>query len=58
MMPAAGSPAVGAGVNCPATDQRGRARPARCTLGAVEADGTASVCPSCGLLDASVADAR
>jgi hypothetical protein len=39
MMPAAGSPAVGAGVDCVATDQRGHARPAHCTLGAVEADG-------------------
>ncbi len=41
MMPAAGSPAVGAGADCPATDQRGHARPERCTLGAVEADGAA-----------------
>jgi len=39
MMPAAGSPAVGSGADCPATDQRGHQRPARCTLGAVEADG-------------------
>jgi hypothetical protein len=39
MIPAPGSPAIGAGVDCPATDARGRARPALCTLGAVEADG-------------------
>jgi hypothetical protein len=41
MMPAAGSPAVGAGADCQAADQRGHHRPARCTLGAVEADGAA-----------------
>jgi hypothetical protein len=35
-VPAAGSPALGAGAACPATDQRGVARPAACTLGAVE----------------------
>jgi hypothetical protein len=58
MMPAASSPAVGAGVDCPATDARGHARPLRCTLGAVEADGTAGGCPSCGPLDASLSDGR
>ena len=36
MLPAAGSPAIGAGTNCAATDQRGMPRPASCTLGAVE----------------------
>jgi hypothetical protein len=36
MLPAAGSPAVGAGADCPATDARGTARPAACTLGAAE----------------------
>jgi len=41
MMPAASSPAVGAGVDCPATDARGHSRAPRCTLGAVEADGAA-----------------
>jgi len=35
-VPGAGSPALGAGAACPATDQRGAARPAACTLGAVE----------------------
>jgi hypothetical protein len=37
MLPAAGSPAIGQGVGCPAIDQRGTSRPAACTLGAVEA---------------------
>jgi predicted outer membrane repeat protein len=38
MLPQAGSPAIGAGSNCPSTDQRGFARKATgCTLGAVEA---------------------
>ena len=36
MMPAAGSPAIGAGSGCPPTDARGTTRPAACTLGAVE----------------------
>jgi predicted outer membrane repeat protein len=37
MVPAAGSPAAGAGVMCPATDQRGNARKVSgCTVGAVE----------------------
>jgi hypothetical protein len=37
MLPAAGSPAIGLGRNCPATDQRGKPRPATgCTAGAVE----------------------
>ena len=58
MMPASGSPAVGAGANCPATDQRGRTRPGLCTLGAVEADGTVGVCSSCGRPDGSATDAR
>jgi hypothetical protein len=36
-VPATGSPAIGAGQACPATDQRGHARPATgCTAGAVE----------------------
>jgi len=36
-VPGAGSPAIGAGTSCPATDQRGHARPANgCTAGAVE----------------------
>lgn len=36
-LPAAGSPAIGAGKNCPATDQRGNPRKADgCTAGAVE----------------------
>ena len=35
--PAAGSPAIGAGVDCPPTDQRGMPRPATgCTAGSVE----------------------
>ncbi len=37
LLPAAGSPALGAGQSCPATDQRGNTRPASgCTIGAVE----------------------
>lgn len=37
MLPAAASPAVGKGTNCPSADQRGDARPSNgCTLGAVE----------------------
>jgi hypothetical protein len=36
MLPAAGSPAIGKGMNCPPTDQRGNMRPSACTLGAVE----------------------
>ncbi|MHB1568398.1 MAG: choice-of-anchor Q domain-containing protein, partial [Solirubrobacteraceae bacterium] len=36
-LPAAGSPALGAGTSCPATDQRGYPRPSSgCDLGAVE----------------------
>jgi len=35
-LPAAGSPAIGAGAACPATDQRGVTRPVSCTLGAAE----------------------
>ena len=36
-MPGTGSPAIGAGKGCPATDQTGKARPANgCTAGAVE----------------------
>jgi hypothetical protein len=36
-LPGAGSPAIGAGKGCPATDQRGNPRPATgCTAGAVE----------------------
>jgi len=35
-VPGAGSPALGAGASCPASDQRGVARPSACTLGAVE----------------------
>jgi hypothetical protein len=36
-LPAAGSPVIGAGKGCPATDQRGNPRPASgCTAGAVE----------------------
>jgi hypothetical protein len=57
-LPASTSPAVGAGVDCPARDARGHLRPSPCTLGAVEADGTTGSCPTCGLADASVADAR
>jgi hypothetical protein len=37
MLPAAGSPAKGMGAGCPTIDQDGKARPAACTLGAVEA---------------------
>jgi hypothetical protein len=58
MMPAASSPALGTGADCPGTDARDHARPARCTLGALEADGTAGGCPSCGLFDAAATDAR
>lgn len=36
MAPQAGSPAIGAGADCPATDQRGEPRKAACTIGAVE----------------------
>jgi len=36
LLPAAGSPAVGLGTDCPATDQRGMARSEPCTAGAVE----------------------
>jgi hypothetical protein len=37
ILPAAGSPAIGVGVMCPATDQRGMPRPATaCTSGSVE----------------------
>jgi hypothetical protein len=36
MLPGAGSPAIGAGTGCPATDQRGKPRAGACTLGAVE----------------------
>jgi hypothetical protein len=37
MLPKAGSPAIGLGQSCPATDQRGTARPSSgCTAGAVE----------------------
>jgi hypothetical protein len=37
MLPAAGSPALGRGMSCPATDARGMPRPASgCTAGAVE----------------------
>jgi hypothetical protein len=34
--PGAGSPAIGYGTSCPATDQRGIARGASCTIGALE----------------------
>ncbi len=34
----AGSPAIGAGTNCPALDQRGKSRTGSCDLGAVEHD--------------------
>jgi hypothetical protein len=37
MLPASGSPAIGLGRSCPATDQRGQPRAAHCTTGAVEA---------------------
>ncbi len=36
MAPAAGSPAIGLGTGCPATDQLGQTRASPCTLGAVE----------------------
>jgi hypothetical protein len=36
MAPADGSPAIGLGVDCPATDQRGEPRGEPCTAGAVE----------------------
>jgi hypothetical protein len=36
LLPPAGSPVLGQGTNCPATDQRGRPRPAACALGAAE----------------------
>lgn len=37
LLPQSGSPLIGAGRNCPSTDQRGRARnTATCTIGAVE----------------------
>jgi hypothetical protein len=37
MLPATGSPALGNGQSCPATDQRGQPRPSsNCTAGAVE----------------------
>lgn len=38
MKPKPGSPAIGQGMACPATDQTGKARKTPCTLGAVEAD--------------------
>jgi hypothetical protein len=37
MLPGAGSPAIGLGTDCPATDQLGHPRPTPCTAGAVEA---------------------
>jgi hypothetical protein len=37
MLPGAGSTAIGKGMSCPATDQRGQPRKSPCTLGAVEA---------------------
>jgi hypothetical protein len=36
MLPAAGSPAIGIGTHCPATDQRGNTRASPCTAGAIE----------------------
>ncbi len=37
LLPAAASPVAGIGMGCPATDQRGQARPASgCTAGAVQ----------------------
>ena len=36
LVPAAGSPAQGAGSDCPAADQRGQPRGTACTCGAVE----------------------
>ena len=38
MVPGAGSPAIGKGMNCPTTDQRGEPRKTPCTIGAVEAN--------------------
>lgn len=38
LVPAAKSPAIGAGHDCPATDQRGQVRAEPCTSGAVEAE--------------------
>lgn len=38
MAPAAGSPAIGQGTGCPATDQRGQPRKTPCTLGAYEVE--------------------
>jgi hypothetical protein len=38
MAPAAGSPAIGQGSNCPAEDQRGQPRKSPCTLGAYEVE--------------------
>lgn len=38
MLPGAGSPAIGKGMSCPATDQRGQKRKMPCTLGAVEVE--------------------
>jgi len=43
--PAAGSPAVGLGTDCPETDQRGNPRGEPCTSGAVEADVAAEAQP-------------
>ena len=37
MKPGSGSPAIGAGKNCSATDAAGTTRPSACTLGAIEA---------------------
>jgi len=37
MMPASGSPAIGAGQSCSQTDAAGTTRPSACTLGAIEA---------------------
>lgn len=37
MKPGAGSPAIGAGSSCSATDAAGKTRPSACTLGAIEA---------------------
>jgi hypothetical protein len=37
MLPGAGSPAIGKGMSCPMTDERGEPRKSACTLGAVEA---------------------
>jgi hypothetical protein len=38
MAPAAGSPAIGKGMNCAAQDQRGQPRKSSCTLGAYEVE--------------------